>query len=128
MRNIFSAICPKHGYHKGGDCPKCDKEFTQESFMTNKDRLYVFNSTALGIPIESKSQWKRELKERGLTDDFVQGSGRIKEMENATQQKPKFDRELVKSHIRNEMKEKGIYSRDKLFLKEPKRWRIEGCR
>jgi hypothetical protein len=95
------------------------EEPINEAFMTNRDQLYKFHSLALGIKIESKSQWKRELKSRGLTDDFNQGK-----LEIGIHKKPKLNHEEIKNNIRDEMKSRGLYSREKLFLKEARRIRI----
>jgi len=113
MRRIISAICNKHGYHKGEICPKCDMCEVEETFNTNKDKLYSFHSSSLGIDIESKSQWKRELKKRGLTDDFNQSK-----LEIGSHREHKLSHEELKNSIRQEMKDRGIYSREKLFLKK----------
>lgn len=106
MRTVISGICNRHGYYKGSFCPQCDIVGVGESFNLSKDRLWDFHSIALDMPISCKSQWKRELKKRGLHDDvpaYRKGKGLD----------PKFphNTEKVRKEIRNVLVEKGIYQK-----------------
>lgn len=127
MRKIIAGICQKHGYYQGSDCLKCIEEMSNTSnevFYTNKDKLYDFYSTALDMKIESKTQWRNELKNRGLTDNFNQSwDGRKRDIEaNISKQhnQRKHNSEVIKTNVREALKEMNMYSREKLFIPKNK--------
>lgn len=98
----ISGICPKHGYYQGSECSKCFKQF-ESSFYTSKDKLWDFidyKSTGKPVEIRSKGQWKRHLKQHGLTDDM---STTVKEQPY----KP-TDRRWIADQINRELQEKGL--------------------
>ncbi len=119
MRHTIAGICPKHGFFRGEECNECDKRISEQAPYTNKDKLYDFYSISLGTKIESKTQWKRELKKRGLTDDFNQGwSGRKRDLDVAIPKQHSrvvHNHEAIKNQVRDILKERGLYSADKLF-------------
>ena len=88
-------------------------------FHTTKDKLYDFiDYKNFGKPVEirSKGQWNRELKKRGLTDDFTQSPA--KHMKEVMDKKDKdnyktMDKKWVAEQIHRELKEKGLH--DKVF-------------
>lgn len=88
-----------------------------ESFNVTKDKLYDFiDEKNFGKPIHitSKGQWKRELKKRGLTDDFTQDHNKyIKEVEGRHKENPKVDRKWIAEQIHQELQSKGL--RDKVY-------------
>lgn len=68
MRYVYSAICPRHGYHEGDVCPKCDICGVGEAFNTPKDKLFEFtdvHTTGQPIKFTSKRQWEQHLKATG---------------------------------------------------------------
>lgn len=117
------AVNIRYRYNGEVMCKECfsklpDKEIC--GFNTPKDRLYNFHSAALNIDIESKSQWKRELKKRGLSDNFEQSEkGRVRDIEKSASEQHsqrKHQHQEVKNSVRDALKGMNMYSREKLFI------------
>lgn len=96
MRRIISAICDKHGYHEGPDCPKCEKDGFGETFYTSKDQLWAFTDydiTGKPVEIRSKGQYDRLLKQHGKYQ--------ITSMKDIEVEKKRYDRNLKEKHKNN---------------------------
>lgn len=73
---IISMACPKHGYVKGDTCPKCNKEYKDNSSplgsitVIGDEMKKVITSDITGEPVEltSKSQKRKLLKRHGLIE------------------------------------------------------------
>ena len=87
-------------------------------FNTTKDKLYHFDHqfsiNEKPVEIRGKDHWQKELRKRGLVDDFTQSySGQMRELRNRKEEKQKIDRKFVSNEILRELQEKGL--RDKLI-------------
>lgn len=90
------------------------------NFHTPKDKLYEFvdiHSTGKPVEIRSKGQWQKHLKKHGLHDDVPQRSITEKDFKSSVKEDVNSKREIYKSMIREEMKQKNIYDAKKLFKK-----------
>jgi hypothetical protein len=103
-------------------CPKCGwwKRFCHCGELnipyTSKDRMWNFFSDSLGIKIESKQQWKREMKLRGCHDDVkIRKPDEIRASFNKNRFTP-TPREEIKKEIWRELKDKGL--NDKLVRRK----------
>ncbi len=100
-------------------CPKCkwwDKichcRELGSLFTTTKDKLYHFNHqfspNEQPMEIRGKDHWKRELKSRGLTDDFEQKPKNIRDLKTPMQDFKTTDPKFVRNEILRELHEKGL--------------------
>ena len=91
---VVSAICNKHGYHKGGYCPKYDIcGVGEETFYTSKDQLWTFTDydiTGKPIEIRSKGQYDRLMKQHGKYQ--------ITSVKDVEVEKKRYDRNLKEKH------------------------------
>lgn len=68
-RNIYSHICPKHGYKKGGECDECTKdEVCDAPYVPNENNYsgWYEHIAAKPIYIRDKAHLKEECSKRGL--------------------------------------------------------------
>lgn len=96
------------------------KEEDRNVFFS-KDKLYEFvdvNTTGKPIEFRTKRQWRAHLKRLGMTDDIYQG--RIydeRHFKKPVKENKEEKRREYGNLIRQEMKEKGIYDSQKLFVR-----------
>lgn len=112
-RKTIAGICQSHGFYTGEYCVECELNPKNEVFYTSKDKLWEF--TALDgtkqVPIGTKGQWKRFMKQRGLNDDVPKYKG----LDAVKQDNDKFktsykpvSREFVRDEIAKELQQKNL--------------------
>ena len=93
MRRVISAICNKHGYHKGSYCLKCELGEATDTFYTSKDGMWTFTDydiTGKPIEIRSKGQYDRLMKQHGKYQ--------ITSVKDVEVEKKRYDRNLKEKH------------------------------
>ena len=86
------------------------------TFNTTKDKLYhfthQFSPAEKPIEIRGKDHWEKEIKKRGLIDDFTQDHKKyLKEMEKRKNPDPRISHEFIVDQISRELKSKGLYNK-----------------
>ena len=113
LRKTVAGICNTHGFYTGEFCVECELNPKEDVFYTSKDKLWEFTvrDGEKEIPIATKGQWKRYMKERGLNDDTPKYRG----LDGVMQAQEKFknsykpvDRRFIKNEILKELHEKGL--------------------
>lgn len=116
-------------YSYNGDmlCQQCfseRKSISQRSgvggFNTTRDKLYhfthQFSLNEKPVEIRGKDHWRKEIKSRGLTDDFEQKPRRPENLKSHAEGYEPVGREFIRDEILKELQEKGL--RHKLFRRK----------
>jgi hypothetical protein len=83
-------------------------------FNTTKDKLYhfthQFSLQEQPLEIRGKDHWQKEIKKRGLSDDFTQDYQRhVKEISRRKDSYQTAGKAFIRDQITSELREKGLY-------------------